>query len=584
MPQAFAEQFRSISMSSNLGASLERAHGFSRAQAHRSVLLEHLLLALIEDPDASGVLRTSNVDVVRLGTDVSDYLGRLMEDMRAEPGTEPRPDAELLRVLHAAGQAAQQSRRRQIDGAIVLAAVVGDGKSPAAGILKTLGLGFDEAIRALQKASAQARSKQFSSPPPAAVRQAATATASEAPAAPSMAAPTPAPPIEPPAGEAPPPEAPQTVEEILAAARARIQRRTAAIVGRPEPTPPAAPAPTPESFSLGGLAPPADSAEGIDSQEVQEPETVGFDAAGETPAPPRPSTRTDVGGAVLPSPPQPAWTPTSPLPNPAARLPHSGSGRKPSPFPPRVQGREGASRPPLPGRAGAPSAPQPGLPNRLPAAPWPDATEPISPGRPSTNGAAGAAQSVRPAGLRQGQRPGAGPLVETIPRRMRVGVPAPANVRISRDKIDGLILLLLGQRGHMRPDAFLMRALTVRLVAPDGGFWIETGPQETQWFEATASGVQQDDHATWRWTVVPQRRGRHRLLLLVSVRTVGRDGLAAETSPPDRVIEVTVKGGAGQRVLRWMRVLAVLVAGALIGRFGSEFWAMGATALRRFLG
>jgi hypothetical protein len=176
-------------------------------------------------------------------------------------------------------------------------------------------------------------------------------------------------------------------------------------------------------------------------------------------------------------------------------------------------------------------------------------------------------------------------LVETIPRRMRVGAPAPAQVRVSRDKIDGLIMLLLGQRGGpMRPDAFLMRALTVRLVAPDGGFWIETGSQETQWFEATASGVQQDDYATWRWTVVPQRRGRHRPLLVVSARTVGRDGLAAETSPPDRVIEVTVKGGAGQRLLRWMRVLALLVAGALIGRFGSEFWAMGATALRRLLG
>jgi hypothetical protein len=158
-------------------------------------------------------------------------------------------------------------------------------------------------------------------------------------------------------------------------------------------------------------------------------------------------------------------------------------------------------------------------------------------------------------------------------------------VRVSRDKIDGLIMLLLGQRGGpMRPDAFLMRALTVRLVAPDGGFWIETGSQETQWFEATASGVQQDDYATWRWTVVPQRRGRHRLLLVVSARTVGRDGLAAETSPPDRVIEVTVKGDAGQRLLRWMRVLALLVAGALIGRFGTEFWAMGATALRRLLG
>ena len=59
--------------------------------------------------------------------------------MRAAPGAEPGPDAELLRVIEAARQAAQQSRRKAIDGAIVLAAIVGDAKSPAAGLLKARG-------------------------------------------------------------------------------------------------------------------------------------------------------------------------------------------------------------------------------------------------------------------------------------------------------------------------------------------------------------------------------------------------------------------------------------------------------------
>ncbi|NJO24042.1 MAG: hypothetical protein HC868_15375 [Sphingomonadales bacterium] len=170
MPQPFADQFKSIAMSPDLNEALERAHGFAREQGHRTVTLEHLLLAFTEDVDASAVLEASNVDLVRLGTDVSGYLGRLLEDMRAENGADPTTDPELLRVLHAAVQAAQQSRRRQIDGAIVLAAVVGDGKSPAAGLLKAHGLTFEEAIRALQKANAkanaQARSKQFATPAP----------------------------------------------------------------------------------------------------------------------------------------------------------------------------------------------------------------------------------------------------------------------------------------------------------------------------------------------------------------------------------------------------------------------------------
>ena len=140
-------------------------------------------------------------------------------------------------MLQAAGQAAQQSRRRQIDGAIVLAAIVGDGKSPAAGLLKTLGLSFEEAIKALQKASAQARSKQFATPPqtiaPAPVHQRPAAIVEPPP-------PSPSPMNEMEAFDEPPsahPEQPQAVEEILAAARARIQRRSTGGAGRPEPLP-----------------------------------------------------------------------------------------------------------------------------------------------------------------------------------------------------------------------------------------------------------------------------------------------------------------------------------------------------------
>ena len=67
-------------------------------------------------------------------------------------------------MLQAAASAAQQSRRRQIDGAIVLAAIVGDGKSPAAGLLKALGMTFEEAIRALQRANTKARLKPAAKP------------------------------------------------------------------------------------------------------------------------------------------------------------------------------------------------------------------------------------------------------------------------------------------------------------------------------------------------------------------------------------------------------------------------------------
>jgi len=55
MPQGSADQLQSI-MSPNLKQSFGRAQEFAREQNHRALLLEHLLLALTEDPEAAGLL------------------------------------------------------------------------------------------------------------------------------------------------------------------------------------------------------------------------------------------------------------------------------------------------------------------------------------------------------------------------------------------------------------------------------------------------------------------------------------------------------------------------------------------------
>ena len=585
MPQPFADQFRSIPMSSKLGESLERAHGFARDQGHRAVTLEHLLLAFTEDTDASSVLQASNVDLVRLGTDVSGYLGRLLEDMRAENGAEPLTDPELLRVLHAAVQAAQQSRRRQIDGAIVLAAVVGDGKSPAAGLLKAHGLTFEEAIRALQKANAkanaQARSKQFATSAPAPVPPPPAPTPGNGALAPTRQSVT----LEPSdtGGQG------QSVEDILAAARTRIEQRTAAIVGKaaePAHAPPAPAAPEPPPLSnleeasvpARSLTPDVDDVIG----DPREPPAA--------PAPPAPSPQATPQAPV--SRPSPNWTPpTAAVAQgpPSTRLPQPSQQRPQRPFAPQpLQPGEGPPRPPLPHRAGPGGLPpRPGLPNRPSRAPWPDGNEPAASSRPpAANGALGDAPLPAAGRPRQrtGGQAGQGPLVETIPRRMRVGVPASAQVRISRSRIDGLIGLLMQGRGMVyRPDALITRALSVRLRAPDGGFWIEAASPETQWVE-TAAGLHQDDDVTWRWTVTPQRRGRGRLILVVATRTIGHDGLAAEAAPPDRAIEVTITGGRLRRLARSIGLLAAIIAGAVLGRFGGEVWALGAAVINKIVG
>jgi hypothetical protein len=166
---------------------------------------------------------------------------------------------------------------------------------------------------------------------------------------------------------------------------------------------------------------------------------------------------------------------------------------------------------------------------------------------------------------------------------MRVGVPAAAEVHIARDRIEGLIATLSGRGAVPGGEAFIMRALSVRLRAPDGSFWIEPAAPETHWVES-ASNLIHDDYATWRWTVVPRLRGRTKLALMVSAPTFGRDGVAAESSPPDRVIEVRVASDWGKTAVRWIGWIAALAAGAMLGRFLEPLWTAARITIRKTLG
>jgi hypothetical protein len=176
-----------------------------------------------------------------------------------------------------------------------------------------------------------------------------------------------------------------------------------------------------------------------------------------------------------------------------------------------------------------------------------------------------------------------GLLIEAVPRRMRVGVPTTAEVRIARDKVDGLLAALNGRDPSPSADAFLARALSVRLRATKGGFWIEPATPETQWVGAGPGRVE-DDYIAWRWTVVPRRGGRGRLTLMVAAHTTGRDGIAAESSPPDRVIDVKIRANHIRRAFWLTGWIAAALAGAALARFGPMYWPLASAVIKKALG
>ncbi|MEQ1716157.1 MAG: Clp protease N-terminal domain-containing protein, partial [Hyphomicrobium sp.] len=162
MTDLAAAELAQIPMSQVLAGTLARASEGARATGASEVSLEHVLAALCDDPDAADVLSVSHIEVERLRAEVISYLvqhrgesGSHAAHQGCTPGGNLSVSVPLRRILEAAAAAARGGRRRDINGAIVLAAIVGDGRSVAAQILQAQGLTFDGAIRALQSALAQ---------------------------------------------------------------------------------------------------------------------------------------------------------------------------------------------------------------------------------------------------------------------------------------------------------------------------------------------------------------------------------------------------------------------------------------------
>jgi len=107
----------------------------------------------------------------------------------------------------------------------------------------------------------------------------------------------------------------------------------------------------------------------------------------------------------------------------------------------------------------------------------------------------------------------------------------------------------------------------VCLRAPDGGFFIETASPETQWIEGAVL-LSSDDFASWRWHVTPREKGKKRLQLIISARTVGADGLAAETALPDQVITVRVRTNYAKTASHLVGWGVAALIGGLLAKFG----------------
>ncbi len=120
------------SFSSHLEQTLHRALAEASKRRHEYATLEHLLLSLIDDPDASAVLKACNVDCNLLRRNLEDYLDNELESIRVEEGVvEATPTAGFQRVIQRAILHVQSSGRDELTGANVLVALFSERESHA---------------------------------------------------------------------------------------------------------------------------------------------------------------------------------------------------------------------------------------------------------------------------------------------------------------------------------------------------------------------------------------------------------------------------------------------------------------------
>jgi hypothetical protein len=130
-PPLTNDDVSSVRLSPELEGTLHRAFGFARRRKHEYTTLEHLLLALIEDGDASAVMKACNVDLAVLKDGVAGYVDIELKKLLSADGGETRPTAAFQRVVQRAVVHVRASGGKSVTGAQLLLAIFAERESPA---------------------------------------------------------------------------------------------------------------------------------------------------------------------------------------------------------------------------------------------------------------------------------------------------------------------------------------------------------------------------------------------------------------------------------------------------------------------
>jgi ATP-dependent Clp protease ATP-binding subunit ClpA len=114
-----------------LEVSLHMAFMDARQKRHELITVEHLLLAMLDNPSASEVLKACGASLDKLRADISDHIEEHTPIVSGEDEVDTQPTLGFQRVIQRAMLHVQSSGKKEVTGANVLVAIFGEKDSHA---------------------------------------------------------------------------------------------------------------------------------------------------------------------------------------------------------------------------------------------------------------------------------------------------------------------------------------------------------------------------------------------------------------------------------------------------------------------
>jgi len=149
-----------LMIAQELEVSLHMAFMDARRKRHEFISVEHLLLAMIDNPSAADVLRACGANLDQLKKQLTDFIDEHTPTVPGENEVETQPTLGFQRVIQRAILHVQSSGKKEVTGANILVAIFGEKDSHAVYYLHQQGISRLDVVNFISHGITKQRSQQ----------------------------------------------------------------------------------------------------------------------------------------------------------------------------------------------------------------------------------------------------------------------------------------------------------------------------------------------------------------------------------------------------------------------------------------